>query len=298
MSKIHDINETKKSMTESNVETKEMDKVLSAALRPTFSPSPELNRQLLSGEAKSDGSRQKAALKKMYLLPKVAAIVLAVLCVGGAGVYAATKLLTPTVTEHAVSVGNTEYVDDEAIAKPEESVTTKQISSEQGTADTSWTSRTVSEVNGYVSTVCTYDSYEKALKDAGLGVKFSKEYEPSSSDSIVYNITGGNGYKSVDISGGFNYQEGSFTAVQSKNLEGVVGDAAYSIQLKNTANERDYSTKDGVTYHLVDETISGEEGNEVNTYVMLATDAYEGYIRFQGLTEEQIHEVLDTVVIE
>ena len=53
-----------------------------------------------------------------------------------------------------------------------------------------------------------------------------------------------------------------------------------------------------MTYHLVDETISGEEGNEVNTYVMLATDAYEGYIVFRGLTEDQIHEVLDTVVIE
>ena len=105
MSKIHDINETK-----------EMDSVLSEALRPTFSPSSELNRQLLSGKVKSDGSRQKAAIKKMYLLPKVAAIVLAVLCVGGAGVYAATKLLAPKVTEHAVSVGNTEYVDDAAIA--------------------------------------------------------------------------------------------------------------------------------------------------------------------------------------
>ena len=131
MSKIHDINETK-----------EMDSVLSEALRPTFSPASELNRQLLSGEAQSDGSRQKAAIKKMYLLPKVAAIVLAVLCVGGAGVYAATKLLAPKVTEHAVSVGNTEYVDDAAIARTEEPVTTKEISSEQGTADTPWTSRT------------------------------------------------------------------------------------------------------------------------------------------------------------
>ena len=287
MSKIHDINETK-----------EMDSVLSEALRPTFSPSSELNRQLLSGEARSDGSRQKTALKKMYLLPKVAAIVLAVLCVGGAGVYAATKLLTPKVTDHAVSVGNTEYVDDAAIARTEEPVTTKEISSEQGTADTPWTSRTVSEVNGYVTTTCTFDSYERAMKEAGLGVKFSKEYEPSSQDSIVYSSTEGNGYKAVEISGGFNYQEGSFTAVQSKNLEGVSNDAAYSIQLKNTSNERDYSTKTGVTYHLVDETMSGEEGNEVNTYVMLATDAYEGYIRFHGLTEEQIHEVLDTVVME
>ena len=287
MSKIHDINETK-----------EMDSVLSEALRPTFSPSSELNRQLLSGKVKSDGSRQKTAIKKMYLLPKVAAIVLAVLCVGGAGVYAATKLLAPKVTEHAVSVGNTEYVDDAAIARTEEPVTTKEISSEQGTADTPWTSRTVSEVNGYVTTTCTFDSYEKAMKEAGLGVKFSKDYEPSSQDSIVYSSTEGNGYKAVEISGGFNYQEGSFTAVQSKNLEGVSNDAAYSIQLKNTSNERDYSTKTGVTYHLVDETMSGEEGNEVNTYVMLATDAYEGYIRFHGLTEEQIHEVLDTVVME
>ena len=75
MSNIHDINETKG-----------LDSVLSEALSPTFSPSAELNRQLLSGEVKIDGSRQKAAMKKMYMIPKVAAVVLAILCVGGAGV--------------------------------------------------------------------------------------------------------------------------------------------------------------------------------------------------------------------
>ena len=288
MEKFHDINETK-----------ELDSVLSEALRPTFSPSAELNRQLLSGEVKIDENRRKTAVKRLYMVPKVAAVVIAVLCIGGAGVYAATQLLKkPVVTEHGISVGNTEYIDDAAMARTEEPVTTVQISSEEGTADTPWTSRNVSEVNGYVTTVYTFDSYKKALKEAGLGVRFSKEYEPSSSDSILYSTTEGNGYKTVEISGGFDYQEGSFTAVQSKSLEGIAADAAYSIQLQNTSNERDYSTESGVNYHLVDETISGEGGNEVNTYVMLAADTYEGYICFRGLTEEQIHEVLDTVVIE
>ena len=69
--------------------------------------------------------------------------------------------------------------------------------------------------------------------------------------------------------------------LQSRCEEGFAEDHAYNIKLQNTSNERDYSTKDGVTFHLVDETISGEEGNDVNTYVMIATDSYEGFISFR-----------------
>ena len=299
MSKIHDINDHKENIVNMTGEPNELDSVLSQALRPAFSPSSELNRQLLSGEAKIDGSRQKAAMKKMYMLPKVAAVVLAILCVGGAGVYAATQLLKkPTVTEHGISVGNTEYIDDAAIAKTEEPVTTNQLSYEEGTADTLWTSKTVTEVNGYVTTTYAFDSYTKARQEAGIGTKFTQEYEPEYEDGIHYSVTENEGFRESELSANLKYQEGSFTVLQSRSEEGFAEDHAYSIKLQNTSNERDYSTKDGVTFHLVDETISGEEGNDVNTYVMIATDSYEGFIGFRGLSEEQIHEVLDTVVIE
>ena len=299
MSKIHDINDHKENIVNMTGEPNELDSVLSEALRPAFSPSSELNRQLLSGEVKIDGSRQKAAMKKMYMIPKVAAVVLAILCVGGAGVYAATQLLKkPTVTEHGISVGNTEYIDDAAIAKTEEPVTTNQISHEEGTANTLWTSKTVTEVNGYVTTTYAFDSYTKAQQEAGIGTKFTQEYEPESEDGIHYSVTENEGFRESELSANLKYQEGSFTVLQSRSEEGFAEDHAYSIKLQNTSNERDYSTKEGVTYHLVDETISGEEGNDVNTYVMIATDSYEGFISFRGLSEEQIHEVLDTVVIE
>ena len=169
MSKIHDINDHKENIVNMTGEPNELDSVLSQALLPAFSPPSELNRQLLSGEVKIDGSRQKAAIRKMYMIPKVAAVVLAILCVGGAGVYAATQLLKkPTVTEHGISVGNTEYIDDAAIAKTEEPVTTNQLSYEEGTADTLWTSKTVTEVNGYVTTTYAFDSYTKAQQEAGI----------------------------------------------------------------------------------------------------------------------------------
>ena len=299
MSTIHDINEHKEDTAQMMGKPNELDNVLSESLRPAFAPSSELNRQLLSGEAKIDGSRQKAAIKKMYMIPKVAAVVLAVLCVGGAGVYAATQLLKkPTVTEHGISVGNTEYIDDEAIARTEEPVTTNQLAYEEGTADTLWTSKTVTEVNGYVTTTYAFDSYAKAQQEAGFGTKQPAEYEPEYEDGIHYSVTESEGFRESELSANLKYQEGSFTVLQSRSEEGFAEDHAYSIKLQNTSNERDYSTKDGVTFHLVDETISGEEGNDVKTYVMIATDSYEGFISFRGLSEEQIHEVLDTVVIE
>lgn len=299
MSTIHDINEHKEDTTQMMGKPNELDNVLSEALRPAFAPSSELNCQLLSGEAKIDGSRQKAAIRKMYMIPKVAAVVLAVLCVGGAGVYAATQLLKkPVVTEHGISVGNTEYIDDAAIANTEEPVTTNQISYEEGTADTLWTSKTVTEVNGYVTTTYAFDSYAKAQQEAGIGTKFTKEYEPEYEDGIQYSVTENEGFRESELSANLKYQDGSFTVFQSRSEEGFAEDFAYSVKLQNTSNERDYSTKDGVTFHLVDETISGEEENDVNTYVMIATDSYNGFICFHGLSEEQIHEVLDTVVIE
>ena len=299
MSTIHDINEHKEDTAQMTGKPNKLDNVLSEALRPAFSPSPELKRQLLSGEVKIDGSRQKATIRKMYMIPKVAAVVFAILCVGGAGVYAATQLLKkPVVTEHGISVGNTEYIDDAAIANTEEQVTTNQISYEEGTADTLWTSKTVTEVNGYVTTTYAFDSYAKAQQDAGIGTKFTTEYLPESEDGIIYSVTENEGFRESELSANLKYQEGSFTVLQSRSEEGFAEDYAYSIKLQNTSNERDYSTKDGVTFHLVDETVSGGEENQVNTYVMIAADAYEGFISFHGLSEEQIHEVLDTVVIE
>lgn len=299
MSKIQDINEHKEKTAPLMGTSPELDSVLTEALRPAFSPSPELNRQLLSGEVKIDASRQKAAAKRLYVLPKVAAVVLAVLCVGGAGVYAATQLLKePVVTEHAISVGNTEYIDDAAIADTEEPVTTNRISYEEGTADTLWTSKKVSEVNGYVTTTYTFDSYAKAQQYSGIGTKFTTEYLPESKNGIIYSVTENEGFRESELSADLKYREGSFTVLQSRSEVGFAEDFAFSVKLQNTSNERDYRTKDGVTYHLVDETISGEDGNKVNTYVMIATDDYEGFISFRGLSEEEIHEVLDTVVIE
>ena len=57
------------------------------------------------------------------MLPKAAVAAAAVVLIGSAGVYAATQLLkTPEVTEHTITVGNTEYVDDDAIMATEASV--------------------------------------------------------------------------------------------------------------------------------------------------------------------------------
>ncbi len=72
-------------------------------------------------------------------------------------------------------------------------------------------------------------------------------------------------------------------------------DAANIIRLENTGNERTYKNAAGTEYTLVDEIIESEEGKEVNTYVMISYDKYNGFISFKNLADSNIHHILDTV---
>ena len=252
-------------------ERKEFEGLLGKALRPVYEPSEELNQKILAGEKKSEGNIYKNGLRKWYVLPKAAAIALAVVCVGSGGVYAAVKALKkPVVTDHAISVGN---------------------------EDTAWIFKSVSEVNGYTTTSYTYDSYTAALKDAGMGIKFTKEYELSS-DGAYFSTTEGDGYSTKCISATFIYNEGCFSVNQDISSGNIAEDAAYSIKLQNTSNEREYSSTSGTEYYLVDEIAAEDNEDVVTTYVMLSTDNTNGYISFKGLSEDEMHEVLDTVLVE
>lgn len=279
-------------------ERKEFEGLLGKALRPVYEPSEELNQKILAGEKKSEGNIYMNGLRKWYVLPKAAAIALAVVCVGSVGVYAAVKALKkPVVTDHAISVGNEDYIDDDAISRTEEPVTTNILATEAGNEDTAWIFKSVSEVNGYTTTSYTYDSYTAALKDAGMGIKFTKEYELSS-DGAYFSTTEGDGYSTKCISATFIYNEGCFSVNQDISSGNIAEDAAYSIKLQNTSNEREYSSTSGTEYYLVDEIAAENNEDVVTTYVMLSTDNTNGYISFKGLSEDEMHEVLDTVLVE
>ena len=271
-----------------------MDQMLREALRPELSPSAELNERILSGNREADPKRQKNGIRKWYILPKAAVAAAALVLIGSAGVYAATKLLSdPVVTEHSISVGNTEYVDDDAIMASEEPATIENISSEKGDENVKWLTKDVEIVNGYTNTRYTYATYEEAAAEAGMDRWLGTEYALASPASFT--DVEGQGYHSKMVNAEFNVKSGSVFISESVAEAGVADDAAYSIQMQHPSNERTYTTENGLQFKLVDDTSA--EGN-VTTFVLIAYDRHTGYLSFEGLTDEEINEVLENVSIQ
>ncbi len=273
-------------------EDRELDRMLSEALKPKLKPSAGLNEGILSGEAATDPERQKRGIRKWYLLPKTAVAAAAIVLIGSAGVYAATQLLKdPVVTEHTVSVGNTEYVNDDAIMATETPATVETISTEKGNASTKWQTKKVEKVNGYTNTWLTYADYAEAAEDAGLPRWLGENYKAES--PVTFVETKGKGYHSRELHAEFRIHEGTALLITSLADEGVAEDAAYSIQMGHPTNERTYTTKAGIQFRLVDDMVG--EGQPITTYVMIAYDRYTGYLAFTGLSEKEIHQVLEDV---
>ena len=274
----------------------DMDGLLARALRPELCPSEKLNRQILSGEGTADVERQKRGIRKWYALPKAAVAAAALVLIGSAGVYAATQFLkTPEVTEHTISVGNMEYVDDQAVIASEEPASVDLISSEAGDETTKWLNKDVSSVNGYTNTDFTYDSYRTAAGEAGMSCWIEAEYDKP--ESVKYTTVEGKGYRSRMIYATFRVNDGEICLCQSVDDEGVSEDMAYSVRLNAPTNQRIHTTKAGQEFTLVDDvTGEGEESRTV-TYVMIAYDQYKGYLSFENLTDEKIGDFLEGLTL-
>ena len=290
-----------------------MEKLLREALRPELSPSAELNERILSGDTVVDTKKQKDGIRKWYILPKAAVAAAAIVLVSSAGVYAATRLLSdPVVTDHSISVGNTEYVDDDAIMATEEPPTITNISSEKGDENVKWLTKDVEIVNGYTNTRYTYATYEEAAAEAGMDQWLSSEYYVTEESAGFTDIEGdgyhskevyadfrvitgieGDGYHNKEVDADFRVKEGRIHINESLADAGVAEDAAYSILLQHPSNERTYTAENGLQYKLIDD-VAGEEQSTI-TYVMIAYDKYTGYLSFEGMTDEEIHEVLEDV---
>ena len=105
---------------------------------------------------------------------------------------------------------------------------------------------------------------------------------------------GAEGYRSTTVSAEFTYRAGVVEVLQDRSESGVAEDSAFSIKLSNTSNERTYTTTSGLGLTLVDT----EEDGELYTTVMVSDGKVNGYLRFRGLTEDEIREVLDTVKLQ
>lgn len=270
-----------------------MDILLKKALEPTIEPAQELNNKVLESIQQRDTKEAKG--KRAVRLSRVAVAMIAVCCLTPLGVYAANKVMKKaSVTEHSISVGNPDYIDDAAIASSEEPVKTETVSHEEGNESVKWLTKDVEKVNDYATnTYYAYKDYETAVKDAGLDTWFDKNYE--NEGNVTYAVTETEDFVNKSINVEFIYGEGRFSISEQIMTGNVAEDAATSIQLQNTNNRRDYTSKSGQVFTLVDQIANDGTEDTTTTFVIIAYDSYYGYISFNNLKEEDIHNILDTV---
>ena len=251
------------------------DDLLRDGLAPGFEPGDELNSKLIAKIKAGETSESKATVTpvkkaRISTITKIVAAAAAVVVAGAAGTYAASKFMAePEVIDHGIFIGNSEYVDDKALA-------TMDITEPQSP--------------GYHTETKHFKTYEEGRKEVGFGATFDEQYELT--EIVETSVTTGpDNYKMTDIGVWFKYGDGIVHAYFKKSEGNIASDVADVVLLANTSNERDYTTKDGITFTLVDE----KKDDRVRTHIMLKTDEYVCSIMFDGLSDKQIHHVLESM---
>lgn len=269
--------------------------LLEEALQPTAEPGGELNAVVL----KSAYEGQRAKRNIFGGIPKVAVAALAIMLACPMGVYAAKAILKQVhVTEHMVSVGSEEFIDDAAVAESlkDEEVKVEKLSSEEGNASVKWL-RKETELAGGVTTntYYYYDDFASAMADSGLENWLTGNFEMSTEAIYVHSDDGEVMEDAVNAA--FLYGEGGFEFHTSKLSGNVAETVANSLFIGETSNKRTYVSKAGYEFTLVDNVNEIEGEKFTTTYVLVSYNQNFGYLGFYSLTEDEIKQVLDAVLI-
>jgi len=242
----------------------DLDALLSKSLKPDIAPADELNKKILEQASDEKKTNNIRAFTPVNRLAKVASVVLAVFMLGSLGTYAATKLLRPVeTTPDAVYVGNL----DNTMGEIEESGETVSVQTQN------------------------FETYREAVESTGLDNWFSTEYETIGTMLVMY--LGMDTLPEININGSFKYNEGAFYVYQSM-IEAQYRDPemTFMVPVENPVNERYYTNSAGIDFTLED----GGENGIINTYVIVSYDDYFGYLMFNSLSDDEICEILETVV--
>ena len=273
-----------------------MDNLLKEALQPNEVPSAELNASIL------ENAKHKRRKNAWYHVPKVAVAVFVFALLCPIGVYATNVFLKQVmVTDHTMTVGNTEYYNEKDILDAmyfDEEVIAEKVSHEEGNGDVNWLTKDVEKFEGNL--ICTsyrYDDYKALLEDSQMPNLLSKDYELRAEAIYTKTKDDTTGMEEDSIDVWFNYGKGQFRLSVTKHIKGHAKDALYSLCLDDTSNKRIYKNADGIEFTLVDEVLKEGDVTITETYVVIAYDVYYGHINFDGLTEDEMHEVLDSIQI-
>ncbi len=255
------------------------------------------------------------------------AVVIGILGVSGGTVYAAVShfrqvnyfehgLVAEESTEKKFTEENNidEDVQMDTNLLPEAEDTVSLISSEKGTSNDLWITKIVrqrttptyesdngkdwrdSEPDVVNETEYSYVDYETACKDSGLKQLFSKKYEQDGTTTYTEYVSQNNisDNRNGEIISTFNYGKGEFTVDEEKILTGEGSDRTTVVftSTEPTTNQREYTDTSGRTYLLSDDT----EFGTLRTTVLISYDEYDIIIMFTGLSDVEIHEILDSII--
>ena len=272
-----------------------LDERLRSLLKPDIEPDEELNEIIL--KKASETVRKKRGVK--YFLPRVAAAVLIMAAAGTGGVYAANYILDKVkVIDGGMYVGNDDYMSEDTFSDSTEEVKVEDIDEVKPGPNDKWISKKSNLVSGvYRNDYYTYSDYKTMIDDTDFDNIFTSE--PLTLNSAIYTVTDlGDDTKEYSIDVIFADENNREVFLYLSYMTGnVADDSVFSVPLIDGENERVYTSKSGLEFTLVDSK-KYDDSDEVKTSVLISYDRYRGSIDFTNLSEDEIHDVLDTITID
>lgn len=292
-----------------------MDGLLKKALLPMLEPDASLNQKIYNYQ----NTRRNTDMRKFKKLPAAAAIVICVLCIGSVTAFAANHFLkemhtfqyglSTNTSEEAVSEKEPKFDASTMKEQPEDTV--EDIFAEKGTAETAWLSKKVQKVTQHnqtsddavnwedysfvvTETTYEYEDYHTAVEDKGVDNWLSEDYQSIGNVQYKESVAESEDSKEQSVGGVFAYGSGSFGLSETITMDmedNPLEIDSYTMIMDKVSNERTYTNKEGYTFTLVDDEADGE----IRTTVAVTYKNYSGSLIFYGMTEKEIHHVLDTL---
>lgn len=189
--------------------------------------------------------------------------------------------------------------------------TTTVLSTQQGSSDHAWVEKKVYEEDYTVYdspdaenwtpftqtnhvTEYRYENYYAAALDAGFEQLLSTDYEGETFYYIYEHMDKDGRMKEdepadLSISGRYAYGNGSFALSQYPGNE---ENTEFAVITNETGNNREYISSTGCLFALTDDR---DETGRTRTHTLVKCDNYFLTLEFTGMSEEEIHAVLETV---
>ncbi len=265
-----------------------MDDLLKESLKPMLLPQEDLNRKILEGAGKVIPMKKRRAVSGLL---KAAIIIICISCISVPTASAALDFIKGVYFKNnSVSTGNPAYVvEDNGSEKPED-IYREDLGRVEGGPNDKWVYKETNIVNSYTNTYYYYEDVADAFADAEMDGWLTEPVEWETYPVYIHSDGGDVLGKNIQVN--ILYGDGTVHFTQDRMTGNVAEDMAYVVPLDEASNRRTY--KDFV---LVDNRrmYGGEYITE--TIVMLRDEEYQGYLRFNGVSEEDMYQFLDSLRI-